>query len=92
MVTTEFPDHYWCLYHQAWDVIWNDTDELFLTSDNPSCFDYGYGDQCEPARYLPLSPRLALWTMVQSDRLPKVVQVSPRERFGWSAGNDKVCA
>jgi hypothetical protein len=60
------------LYHQEWNVIQNETDELFLTSDNPSCFDYKYGNVVHPARYLPLTPRLALWTNIELDRIPKI--------------------
>ena len=40
LVITQLLKHQWCLYHEAWDVIWNNTDELFLTSDNPNSLDY----------------------------------------------------
>jgi hypothetical protein len=60
----------WRLYHQEWNVIYNETEELFLTSDNPSCFDYRYGSAVDPARYLPLTPRLALWTNGQAKNIP----------------------
>jgi hypothetical protein len=53
-------------------VIWNETDELFITSDNPSCFDYTYGNEFRPARYLPLTPRLALWTNIERDQIPEM--------------------
>lgn len=72
VVTTQLREHQWCLYHQEWDIVWNDTHELFLTSDNPSCFDYTYGTVIHPARYLPLTPRLAVWTSVDMDNLPKM--------------------
>lgn len=71
LVATQLLKHQWCLYHEAWDVIWNDTDELFLTSDNPSCLDYEYGGPIRAARYLPLAPRLALWTLIHPKNLPE---------------------
>ena len=64
--------HQWCLYHQPWDVIWNETDEPFLTSDNPSCFDFQYGGPMRAARYVPLTPRLALRTLIYPENLPKI--------------------
>ena len=77
LVTTQLLKHQW-LHHQAWDVVWNDTDQLFLTSDNPSCFDYEYGSQLRAARYLPLTPRLALWTLINQESIPQVDQdISP---------------
>jgi len=72
LVTIQLLRHQWCLYHQAWDVIWNDTEELFLTSDNPSCLDYEYGRPMRAARYLPLTPRLALWTLIEPENLPEI--------------------
>ena len=72
LVATQLLKHQWCLYHEAWDVIWNDTDELFLTSDNPSCLDYEYGGPIRAARYLPLAPRLALWTLIDPENLPEI--------------------
>jgi len=77
VVTTQLLEHQWCLYHQEWNIVWNNTDELFLTSDNPSCFDYEYGSPMRPARYLPLAPRLALWTNVVFDNLPKMAPGTP---------------
>jgi len=41
-----------------------------LTSDNPSCFDYRCGIPTHPAIYLPLTPRLALWTNNQARNIP----------------------
>jgi Protein of unknown function (DUF4238) len=76
VVTTQLLEHQWCLYHQEWNVVWNNTAELFLTSDNPSCFDYEYGGPMYPARYLPLAPRLALWTPIEPDNLPKIGSVA----------------
>ena len=72
MVTTQLLKHQWCLYHQPWDVIWNETDEPFLTSDNPSCFDFQYGGPMRAARYVPLTPRLALRTLIYPENLPKI--------------------
>jgi hypothetical protein len=72
LTITQLLKHQWSLYHQAWDVIWNATDELFLTSDNPSCFDFQYGGPTRAARYLPLTPRLALWTLIQPGSLPAI--------------------
>jgi hypothetical protein len=72
IATTQLHLHLWSLYHQEWAVIWNETDELFITSDNPSCFDYTYGNEFHPARYLPLSPRLALWTNIERDQIPEM--------------------
>jgi Protein of unknown function (DUF4238) len=72
LVITQLLKHLWCLYHEVWDVIWNDTDELFLTGDNPSCLDYKYGGPIRAARYLPLTPRLALWTIIDPDNLPEI--------------------
>ena len=72
LLITQLLKHQGCLYHAAWDVIWNDTDELFLTSDNPSCFDYQYGRRMQAARYLPLAPRLALWTLIDPKNLPEI--------------------
>ena len=43
-----------------------------MTSDNPSCFDYEYGDQMRPTRYLPLMPRLALRALAEPGSLPKM--------------------
>ncbi|HXP74214.1 MAG TPA: DUF4238 domain-containing protein, partial [Stellaceae bacterium] len=77
VVTTQLLEHQWCLYHQEWNIIWNETDELFLTSDNPSCGDYQYGSPMHPARYLPLTPRLALWISVELDNLPKMAPDTP---------------
>jgi hypothetical protein len=74
LVTTQLLKHQWCLHHQAWDVVWNETDELFITSDNPSCFDYQYGSLLRAARYLPLTPRLALWTLIDQENIPEVGQ------------------
>jgi hypothetical protein len=45
----ELPRLQWYLYHQGWQVIYNSTEELFLTSDNPSCFDYIHGSAMHPA-------------------------------------------
>ena len=72
LLITQLLKHQWCLYHEAWDVIWNDTDELFLTSDNPSCLDDQYGGRIHAARYLPLTPRLALWTLIDPKNLPEI--------------------
>jgi hypothetical protein len=78
VVTTHLLEHHWCLYHQEWNVVWNNTDEPFVTSDNPSCFDYEYGGPIHAARYLPLTPRLALWT--QPDKLPERGSDAPPAR------------
>jgi hypothetical protein len=72
IATTQLHLYLWCLYHQEWAVIWNETDELFITSDNPSCFDYTYGNEFHPARYLPLTPRLALWANIEQDKIPEL--------------------
>jgi Protein of unknown function (DUF4238) len=72
LVITQLLRHQSCLYHEAWEVIWNDTDELFLTSDNPSCLDYQYGNPIRAARYLPVTPRLAVWTIIGGDKLPEI--------------------
>lgn len=72
VATTQLHLHQWYLYHQEWEVIWNGTDELFITSDNPSCFDYTYGNEFHPAKYLPLTPRLALWTNIERDKIPEM--------------------
>jgi hypothetical protein len=69
--------HQWCLYHEAWDVIWNDTEELFLTSDNPSCLDYQYNGPIRAARYLPVTPRLALWTILDQKNFQKIRTNTP---------------
>jgi hypothetical protein len=86
VVTAQLLEHQRCLYHQEWNVVWNNTDELFLTSDNPSCFDYEYGGPMYPARYLPLTPRLSLWTPIEPDK-PKIgSDASPARRsFGREA-------
>jgi Protein of unknown function (DUF4238) len=77
LVITQLLKHQWCLYHEAWDVIWNDTDVLFLTSDNPSCLDYEYGGPIRAARYLPLAPRLALRTLIDPKNLPEIRTNTP---------------
>jgi hypothetical protein len=78
LVTTQLLKHQWLLHHQAWDVVWNDTDEPYITSDNPSCFDYEYGSPLRAARYLPLTPRLALWTLIDQENIPQVSRdISP---------------
>jgi hypothetical protein len=71
VLTMQLRGHQWFLYHQEWKVIWNDTGEPFLTSDNPSCFDYGTA--LHAARYLPLTPRLALWTSGDLANVPDMV-------------------
>ena len=70
IVTKQLAEHQWGLYHQEWNVIQNETGESFLTSDNPSCFDYVYGSAVHPARYLPLTPRLALWANIDTSNIP----------------------
>lgn len=78
LVTTQLLKHQWLLHHQAWDVVWNDTDEPYITSDNPSCFDYEYGSPLRAARFLPLTPRLALWTLTDQENIPQVSRdISP---------------
>jgi hypothetical protein len=72
IVTKQLAEHQRLLYHQEWNIIQNGTDELFLTSDNPSCFDYLYGTQFHPARYLPLTPRLALWANIEMGEVPPI--------------------
>jgi hypothetical protein len=72
IVTKQLAEHQWGLYHQEWHVIQNETDELFLTSDNPSCFDYVYGSAMHPASYLPLTPRLALWANIDTSNIPPI--------------------
>jgi hypothetical protein len=72
LVATQLLKHQRCLYHEAWDVIWNDTDEPFLTSDNPSCLDDKYSGPLRAARYLPLTPRLALRTLIDPENLPEI--------------------
>lgn len=39
-VTKQLQPHQWHLYHDQWEIVCNDTSELFVTSDNPSCFDH----------------------------------------------------
>ena len=73
IVTMQLPEHQWCLYHQEWNVIFNKTGEHFLTSDNPSCFDYEHGTAIHPARFLPLSPTLALWTNIEMNNIPRKI-------------------
>jgi Protein of unknown function (DUF4238) len=72
IATTQLHIHQWLLYHQEWAIVWNDTNELFITSDNPSCFDYKYGNEFHPARYLPLAPQLALWANIDPDGIPEM--------------------
>ncbi len=52
--------------------MYNDTPELFITSDNPSCFDYIYGSALCAARFLPVTPRQAFWTNLQAPNIPKL--------------------
>jgi uncharacterized protein DUF4238 len=73
IVTKQLLPHLWCMFHQEWNVINNETDELFITSDNPSCFDHVYGSELHPARYLPLTPRLALWANIETTNIPKKI-------------------
>jgi hypothetical protein len=88
VATKQLPIHKWCLYHQGWHVIYNETEELFLTSDNRELLDYTYGSAMQPARYLPLMPRLALWTNNQAEKIPplKAGEIPPANRsFGRMA-------
>jgi hypothetical protein len=73
VATKQLLEHLWVLYHQEWNVVYNNTEELFLTSDNPSIFDHEYGTELHPARYLPITPRLALWTNIDTTGIPKTV-------------------
>lgn len=82
VLTMQLREHQWFLYHQEWNVIWNDTAEPFLTSDNPSCFDYGTA--LHPARYLPLTPKLALWTSGDQTSLPELMTDAPPARRSMS--------
>ena len=58
----------WRLYNSDWTVIANDTPVEFITSDNPFVFeDPGpfRGGQSMLPRYLPLSPRLCLYVVME---------------------------
>ena len=49
----------------------------FLNAREPGpCLDYKYGGPIRAARFLPLAPRLALWTRIEPENLPT------RPRFG----------
>ena len=92
LVITQLLKHQWCLYHEAWDVIWNNTNELFLTSDNPSCLDYKYGRPLWAARYLPLAPRLALLTLINSKTSRKLGRTFLQPSLDRTASDNKVRA
>jgi len=62
MATRNLLDIAWTMYHQDWDVIENDTDLPFLTSDNPvPVLALGLTDLL--IRFLPVTPRLCLSVM-----------------------------
>lgn len=48
------------IYNQDWQIVSNDTDHFFVTSDNPLAIDYSGrpGDQMK--RFLPITPHLCL--------------------------------
>jgi hypothetical protein len=88
IVTTHLLQHLLCIFHQEWNVIYNNTADLFVTSDNQSCFDHQYGSEIHPARYLPITPRLALWANIEMTGIPKTIDpnILPlRKSFGREA-------
>jgi hypothetical protein len=88
VVTKQLLQHLWFMFHQEWNVIYNDSAELFVTSDNPSCFDHQYGAEIHPARYLPATPRLALWANIEMKGIPETIDpnIPPlRKSFGREA-------
>jgi len=92
IVTKQLLPHLWGMFHREWSVIYNNTDELFITSDNPSCFDYDvYGSDLHPARYLPLTPRLALWASMGTTNIPKKIDPNapPQNKSVAHEANEK---
>jgi hypothetical protein len=60
MVTRQLLDLAWVTYNQDWTVLANDTDQPFITSDNPVALS-NLGMIGAPAtRFLPITPRLCL--------------------------------
>lgn len=59
------------LYHQPWTVLTNDTAHEFLTSDNPSAIYPPPVAGGTVARILPLSPRLAISTIMEHQPVPQ---------------------
>jgi hypothetical protein len=86
IVITQLLQHQWCLYHQEWNVIYNNVGAPFITNDNPSCFDYKYGSAMHPARYFPLTPKLALWANVDLSGIPDMKRKPDIEPIRKSVG------
>ncbi|SDT49808.1 DUF4238 domain-containing protein [Bradyrhizobium canariense] len=64
LFTQTLPRVAWRLYVQPWTLLTNATDELFLTSDNPSAA-FGQDNMgTPPARMLPLAPDLCVTTLM----------------------------
>ncbi|MEX1204246.1 MAG: DUF4238 domain-containing protein [Dongiaceae bacterium] len=66
-VTRQLLEQTWNIYNQAWVILKNETDEPFLTSDNPVAL-YSSPNIGDPfQRYLTINPKLALDIMVRRD-------------------------
>jgi Protein of unknown function (DUF4238) len=60
VVTRHLLEHACMMYNQDWTVLNNDTDQPFITSDNPVAIMYSGKTGERVTRFLPITPRLCL--------------------------------
>lgn len=53
-------DMQWTFFKSHWIVMFNDTDNLFVTSDFPVCYHYMKPEDTIATRYVPITPRISI--------------------------------